>query len=205
METQKEINEAVQELFKKMDSEINEYKKVIDGIDDVTELKEKEQELIKEMEKNDERLKSVRYKLPEMTQFEKSTYTKATVSKYIINQLKKMEVGWQLTLGYHILANIWKSMPSEVDYGTLDSTLRTLQQLKFKGPDDWKSILVINEYFKAVHSEYTSDLAIATALAEKHNAILNRMDLIAKKNSEVDPNEVVQQDMMEQTAAENNK
>jgi len=192
MEKQKEINETVQELFKQMDEEVKNYKEEIDKIDEVSGLEEKEQELIKEMDANDEYIKGIKYPLQESVQFGGRVYKKDEVAKYIVNQFKKLEINWQMTLGYHLLTEFWKSNPSDIKYGELDTTLRTLQQLKFKGPDDWKSILVINEYFKFNHEDYTKDLAKSMLLAEKHNIILDRMKLISKK---VDPNEVVQEEM----------
>ena len=99
----------------------------------------------------------------------------------IIYFINKNEVQWQYTLGLYQLCRFWKNTSNEViTYGQLDSTLRILEQQKFRGFDEWRNILLVNEYMKALHEDYTKDLAVQIALSQKHNSILERMDLIGK-------------------------
>lgn len=195
MNTQKNTEEKIQEKIKKLQAEVGSYNAEVAKINDMKTLQDMEQELIKQMNENDEYLKTVKYKLSEGTVFDGKEYKKSVVAGMILTQLNKMEANWQMTLGYYNMYQIWKSVPDEVEFTTLDATLRTLQQLKFKGMDDWKSILIINEYFKFNHEAYTDDLVRAQVLSEKHNTIMDRMQLVAKESNIVDPDTVPQNDL----------
>ena len=182
MEENKSTELTLKEYIEGKQKEFDEYKAKVDAIETEFDLKEMEQELIKEMEVEDERLNNVEYVLGSDTIFDGKTYSKTTVCKLICEQLNKLEVNWSYTVGYFQMHKFWKSSPEAVNYKVLDSTLRSLQQLKFKGYEDWKSILVINEYFKENHEEYTKDMGVAMFLSQKHQAILDRLKLVSKNS-----------------------
>ena len=180
-ETKEQKQETALEQAKRLQAEVDAYKKEIEGINDVEALKEKEKEIIAEMDKFDEYIKSRTYPVPNGVDFEGEHYSRSVVSGEIIYFINKNEVQWQYTLGLYQLCRFWKNTSSEViTYGQLDSTLRILEQQKFRGFDEWRNILLVNEYMKALHEDYTKDLAVQIALSQKHNSILERMDLIGK-------------------------
>lgn len=180
-ETKEQKQETALEQAKRLQAEVDAYKKEIEGINDVEVLKEKEKEIIAEMDKFDEYIKSRTYPVPNGVDFEGEHYSRSDVSGKIIYFINKNEVQWQYTLGLYQLCRFWKNTSNEViTYGQLDSTLRILEQQKFRGFDEWRNILLVNEYMKALHEDYTKDLAVQIALSQKHNSILERMDLIGK-------------------------
>lgn len=180
-ETKEQKQETALEQAKRLQAEVDAYKKEIEGINDVEALKEKEKEIIAEMDKFDEYIKSRTYPVPNGVDFEGEHYSRSDVSGEIIYFVNKNEVQWQYTLGLYQLCRFWKNTSNEViTYGQLDSTLRILEQQKFRGFDEWRNILLVNEYMKALHEDYTKDLAVQIALSQKHNSILERMDLIGK-------------------------
>ena len=180
-ETKEQKQETALEQAKRLQAEVDAYKKEIEGINDVEILKEKEKEIIAEMDKFDEYIKSRTYPVPNGVDFEGEHYSRSEVSGEIIYFINKNEVQWQYTLGLYQLCRFWKNTSNEViTYGQLDSTLRILEQQKFRGFDEWRNILLVNEYMKALHEDYTKDLAVQIALSQKHNSILERMDLIGK-------------------------
>lgn len=200
--TNQTTTEKLQALYEQMREEIKEYSEMVSELNSVEELEEKEKELIKLMEENDEYIKSVKYKLQDAVVFNGKFYTKSAVSKFINEQFDKLEVNWQMSLGIFQLYDFWKNTPDEIPYGTLDSTLRTLQQLKFKGYQDMRNILIINEYFKFNHEEYTKDLAKTSLLAEKHNTLIDRLKLISKTE---DPAEAIAADELKDAMEKNNQ
>ena len=180
-ETKEQKQETALEQAKRLQAEVDAYKKEIEGINDVEVLKEKEKEIIAEMDKFDEYIKSRTYPVPNGVDFEGEHYSRSDVAGEIIYFINKNEVQWQYTLGLYQLCRFWKNTSNEViTYGQLDSTLRILEQQKFRGFDEWRNILLVNEYMKALHEDYTKDLAVQIALSQKHNSILERMDLIGK-------------------------
>ena len=180
-ETKEQKQETALEQAKRLQAEVDAYKKEIEGINDVEVLKEKEKEIIAEMDKFDEYIKSRTYPVPNGVDFEGEHYSRSDVAGEIIYFINKNEVQWQYTIGLYQLCRFWKNTSNEViTYGQLDSTLRILEQQKFRGFDEWRNILLVNEYMKALHEDYTKDLAVQIALSQKHNSILERMDLIGK-------------------------
>lgn len=180
-ETKEQKQETALEQAKRLQAEVDAYKKEIEEINDADALKEKEKEIIAEMDKFDEYIKSRTYPVPNGVDFEGEHYSRSDVAGEIIYFINKNEVQWQYTLGLYQLCRFWKNTSNEViTYGQLDSTLRILEQQKFRGFDEWRNILLVNEYMKALHEDYTKDLAVQIALSQKHNSILERMDLIGK-------------------------
>lgn len=188
MELNKTTEEKLQDYLQKLQADVDAYKEKVYAVETVAELEQMEEELMKEYDADQEHTKNARYKLNDKVVYEGKTYSKSAVSGMVLTQLNKIEVNWSLTLGYFQLYNFWKQNQDEVTYGQLDSTLRSLQQLKFKGYDDWKSILIINEYFKFNHDEYTRDMATSMAIMQKHNHILDRLKLIQGGNVEDENN-----------------
>jgi quinol monooxygenase YgiN len=78
------------------------------------------------------------------------------------------------------LIRLWRSANlTQISYEAYDSTLRILNQTKFKGFEEWKDILVVNEYLSSCHMQYVKDTSYMIYLAQKHNTILDRMKMIS--------------------------
>lgn len=173
--------ETALEQAKRLEKEVEEYKSKIEQINDMEELKNEEKVIIAELDKFGEYIKTRVYPVPSEVIFEGKRYSRSDVSGKIIYFIGKNEVGWQYTHGLYQLCQFWKNTTEEnITYGQLDSTLRILEQQKFRGCEEWRDILMVNEYMKALHEDYTKDLALQIAGSQKHNAILERMDLIGK-------------------------
>lgn len=170
--------ETAQEMAERLQKEVDEYKAMVSTKETQEELDELEREIMKEMDEYDEYIKGVRYTLPESTVFEGKTYTRSAVADKIIYFISKIEQTWQYVLGLYELCKYWKSNETEIAFGPLDSTLRLLDQCKFQGMTEWRDILVINEYMKALHEQYAKDTTHHIALAQRHNAIIQQRDLI---------------------------
>lgn len=170
--------ETAQELAERLQKEVDAYKEMVSTKKTQEELDELEKEIMKEMDAYDEYIKGVHYNLPENTVFEGKTYTRSAVAEKIIYFISKMEQTWQYVLGLYELCKYWKSNAKEIAFGPLDSTLRLLDQCKFQGMTEWRDILIVNEYMKALHEQYAKDTTQHIALAQRHNAIIQQRDLI---------------------------
>lgn len=170
--------ETAQEMAERLQKEVDAYKKKVSEVETQEELDELEKEIMKEMDVYDEYIKGVRYTLPENTVFEGKTYSRSVVADKITYFISKIEQTWQYVLGLYELCKYWKSNETEIAFGPLDSTLRLLDQCKFQGMTEWRDILVVNEYMKALHEQYAKDTTQQIALAQRHNAIIQQRDLI---------------------------
>ena len=171
--------ETAQEMAERLQKEVDAYKEMVSTKETQEELDELEREIMKEMDAYDEYIKGVRYNLPETTVFEGKTYTRSAIADKITYFISKIEQTWQYVLGLYELCKYWKSNETEIAFGPLDSTLRLLDQCKFKGMTEWRDILIVNEYMKALHEQYAKDTTQHIALAQRHNAIIQQRDLIA--------------------------
>ena len=173
--------ETAMEQAQRLQKEVDAYKEYVDTIDDPKQLEEEEKKCIAELEEFDKYIKGVRYNIPAGVDFEGKHYSRSDVAGKILYFLGKNEVSWQYTLGLYQLCQFWKNTSeTQLTYGQLDSTLRLLEQPKFRGYEEWRDILLVNEYMKALHEDYTKDLAIQIAASQKHNAVLERIDLTSK-------------------------
>ena len=176
---EEEKKETAMEQAQRLQKEVDEYKKTLEDITDIESLKEEEKKCIEALDEYDKYISGVTYDIPESVTFEGKKYSRKDVAGKIIYFIGKNEVTWQYTLGLYELCKLWKSDVKTVTYKQLDSTLRVLEQPKFRGFEEWRDILMINEYMKALHEDYTKDLATQIALSQKHNSVLERMDLIS--------------------------
>lgn len=177
--------ETAQEMAERLQKEVDAYKEMVSTKETQEELDELEKEIMKEMDAYDEYIKGVRYALPESTVFEGKMYTRSAVADKITYFISKIEQSWQYVLGLYELCKYWKSNASEIAFGPLDSTLRLLDQCKFQGMTEWRDILVVNEYMKALHEQYAKDTTHQIALAQRHHAIIQQRDLITPVKAEV--------------------
>lgn len=176
--------ETAQEMAERLQKEVDAYKEMVSTKETQEELDELEKEIMKEMDAYDEYIKGVRYNLPENTVFEGKTYTRSAIADKITYFISKIEQTWQYVLGLYELCKYWKSNETEIAFGPLDSTLRLLDQCKFKGMTEWRDILIVNEYMKALHEQYAKDTTQHIALAQRHNAIIQQRDLIVPVKGE---------------------
>lgn len=176
--------ETAQEMAERLQKEVDAYKELVSTKETQEELDELEREIMKEMDVYDEYIKGIRYTLPENTVFEGKTYTRSAVADKITYFISKIEQTWQYVLGLYELCKYWKSNETEIAFGPLDSTLRLLDQCKFQGMTEWRDILIVNEYMKALHEQYAKDTTRQIALAQRHNAIIQQRDLIAPIKAE---------------------
>ena len=71
----------------------------------------------------------------------------------------------------------------EVDFPTLDSSLRYIGGLRFKGYAEWKKAVKIIEYFKYLYDEYGEVTEKIYDIAERHSAILDKLKLFDSSQS----------------------
>ena len=128
------------------------------------------------MDEVDSRLNTVTYELPESIEFENKHYSRKDIISKIIYFLNKIEVKWEHTLGMYQLVALWKGDNfTEIPYRAYDSTLRCLNQVTFKGMQEWTDILAVNEYLSIAHNEYSLDTGMLIFYSECHNALMDRM------------------------------
>lgn len=192
--TREDLNGKVYgEVEPMLDAELNAYREKINTLMTIEELSEEEQILMKEAQQYDEYLNSVEYDLPDGVEFD-GRYTRNDISKIIINALCKMEVEWSQTLGLYDLVNLWRNKDmAKIPNKAYDSTLRVLNQVKYKGYDEWKGILATNKFLASCHNEYSLDTSWNVLISEKHNVIMQRAELIRKENNVINETDVAMQ------------
>lgn len=183
------------DVEQELGAELDAYVKQVNEIMDVDGLLALEQELMKEAQEYEEYLKTVVYKLPDDCEFKNQRYTRVQVAKFVVAALSRLEVEWQYTLGLDDLFDLWGNKDFvEISQGAFDSTLRLLNQLKYKGRTDIREILVVNAYLSQCHNEYSLDTAWNILISEKHNAIMDRVKLIQREQNVIDEQEVLMEE-----------
>ena len=171
----KMTSQEVLEGYGKMVEDYKEYIKTMTP----KELEAEEQRIITIMDKWDkERAKKI-YKLSDGIEWNKKMISRQMIGAKINKILDKFECEYKYTLGMWQMANWWEDSKPEIDFATLDSTLRVLgnPSIKYKGPQEWNRILCIDAYFNTCNEEYRKDTFKTYMLAEKHNALLDAMKI----------------------------
>ena len=181
-EKEKEVaktTETAQEMAERLQKEVDAYKELVATKNTQEELDELEKGMMEVMDEFDKYIKDRVYTLPDSCVWEGKTFTRGDVAGKIIYFVSKIEQTWQYVLGLYELCKFWKTADAKtITYGALDSTLRLLDQVKFKGMTEWRDILIVNEYMKPLHEDYAKDTTQQIANAQKHNEIIKRRDLI---------------------------
>lgn len=165
-----------------LEKALNEFKVEVGQVKDADVLSKMEEDLMSEQKEVDTYIKSVFYTLPNDVEYDGEKFTKNDIAKLVVEFLNRSEIDWQYTLGYFQVVKFWKTKDTtQVDYNTFDSTLRMLNNLKFKGYNDWRNILAVNEYMKGCHEPYSIDTSYLIFLNQKHQAIMDRMALVEKR------------------------
>lgn len=157
------------ERVKKM----SDFKKTIQNAT-VDELKKLEQDVIKEADKVNKEVQETTFVLPE-----KDYGITACAIRYLLD---KVSVQWQYAQAMVDMFDFWNpdEKPESVVYGLLDATLRQLGQMEFKGVEEWKAVTTVNAYFEPIKEQYIEVSTKIFDVADKHNAILEKMDAMEK-------------------------
>lgn len=171
---------TIAEIQAALQQELDTYKITVDEISDEQELLDMEKELMKEHDETQKALKETVYELKDSVMFDGKEFKKSKIADNIAYFLNKHEVEWSYTLGMYQLVQLWRSANlTQISYEAYDSTLRLLNQTKFKGYGEWEDILAVNEYLSSCHEAYVKDTSYLIFIAQKHNTILDRLKLVS--------------------------
>lgn len=148
---------------------MEQFKKSLEG-KTVEELKKIEQEVIAECEKIDNEVAKTEFDMPV------ENYTEvAEAVKYFLNE---QTVQWQYTLGMIAMYDFWtEDCPKTIPYAQLDSVLRTIGSLQFKGYENWCRVVVINKYFEPLREKYVEITQKVYDAASKHQVVMEALGL----------------------------
>lgn len=179
------------EMLTAMKADLVLYAETVANFNTLDECTAEEQVLMASMDELQEHLDGVEYELPANTEYDGKKYSKKDAADKIIYMLNKLEVKWENTLGLYQLVTLWRNKDfAKIPYRVYDSTLRCLNQVTFKGYQEWTDILIVNAYLAQCHNEYSLDTGMVGYLGECHNIVMNRM-------KELDPTAEVPEEMKE--------
>ena len=140
------------------------------------QLEELEQEYIKKAEEIDKETATAMFDLP--------AENYANVAAGIRMFLDKQTIQWQYTLGMKVLYEYWNPevQPKEINYPTLDSTLRTIGELQFTGYKEWCAVVDINKFMEPLREKYIEVTEKVYDVAAHHNIIIDELKLNTPMN-----------------------
>ena len=150
--------------------QIDDFKKKVKDMD-VDALKALEQEIIKEAENLDKETSNLEFDMP------KENYKE--VAQGIRMILDKKTVEWRFTLGMLSMYDFWnpQERQSKITYPMLDSTLRTIGEMRFTGYNEWAAVVAINKYMEGLREKYVDATEKIYDTAAKHNVVLDELKL----------------------------
>lgn len=170
--------ETPKEYAERLQKDVEDFKKQVIDMKTTEELEKAEKECIEALDKYDEYLKTTEYDLAESVDYDGTHYTRKEIAGAIMYFLNKLEIKWDYTLGLYQLGKMWRNNIEKITFRELDSTLRTLDQVQFKGYKEWKEILAVNEFFKSNNDQFSIDTAGLIYLSQRHNVVLDQKKLV---------------------------
>lgn len=185
-ELEKKIDEQMPEKVKTQaeiyDDEISKLTEEVKTRTDVPEMKAELDKLNEEICEFEKVLKDKIYTLPESTTFRGTKYSRAKVYEFIADCLSANEVGWQYVLSMFEFIDWWKRASKDnnagIPYHYYDTTLKYLGQVRYKGYEQMKKILIVNSMLANIRDEYTLDLSKYYFLHGKFDVISTRIEEI---------------------------
>ena len=155
--------------------ELDEFKKKCQSMTR-EQLEELEQEYIKKAEEIHKETATAMFDLP--------AENYANVAAGIRMFLDKQTIQWQYTLGMKVLYEYWNPevQPKEINYPTLDSTLRTIGELQFTGYKEWCAVVDINKFMEPLREKYIEVTEKVYDVAAHHNIIIDELKLNTPMN-----------------------
>jgi hypothetical protein len=177
MVTRISLNDKTQQEVQSMlQADLEEYAVMVNEIADKEGLLNMEASLMTEHDNFQAILKQTNYDLVDEILFDGEVYKKSEIADHIAYFLNKHEVEWSYTLGMYQLVQLWRNANiTQIPYEAYDSTLRVLNQTKFKGYTEWRDILAANEFLSSCHAEYVRDTSYLIYLSQKHNILLDKL------------------------------
>lgn len=180
--------ETPQQFAERLQKNLDKYKEKVSALKKKEELDKEEKLCNDDLDKYEAYLKDTAYVLADGVDYDGTHFTKKDIATAILYFLNKMEVKWDFTLGLYELSKLWRNNVEQITFHQMDSTLRTLDQVQFRGFKEWKDILSVNEYFKHNNDEFSIDTAGLIYLHQRNNAVLEQMEL-AKTVGTTEPKE----------------
>lgn len=184
------VGKSQQEIQEMLEQDVQKYIVEVTELSDEAEVLAKEEEIMALMNENDEYMKGIIYNINDSCKFDGTVYNAETVCKYVAEFVETNEVEWSYTLGLYELSKLWRKNPTTIQYHAYDSTLRILGGLKYKGREQWKKILIINDFLGGCHVEYVRDTSYMIYLSNLHNVVIDALKKFNPDVEEVQTNEV---------------
>lgn len=170
---------SYEDMVKLLEDDIAVYAANAEDLADVETVLHEEEELMKLQDEYQVYLMAVEYDLPDGCTFDNTSFTAGKIGEMIVDFINTQEVEWMYTQGLYDLCKLWRMKDlKKIPYGAYDSTVRILGQCKFKGYENWRRILAVNEYLTNSHNAYNADTSYTIYLSQLHNALLKRLDAL---------------------------
>lgn len=181
---------SYEDMVRLLEKDVAEYAAHTEEFVDEEAVLHEEERIMALQDAHQEYLMGVEYELPDGCTFDNTAFKASTMADAIADFISTLEVEWMYTSGVYDLVKIWKTRDlKKVPYGVYDSTVRILGQCKFKGWENWRKILAVNEYLSNSHIAYNADTTYTIYLGQLHNALITRLDSFHPKTEQVNENQ----------------
>lgn len=175
------VGKTNDEIGQLLENDIQEYTAHTLTIESKEDALKEEEEIIGAINAFESILKDIHYNLQDGCMYDNQSFNRKTMNSYVVDCLNLVEVEYSYTLGIYELVKLWETKDLEkVQYHAYDSTLRVLQQCKFRGKEQCKKILAVNTYLSGCHKDYVADTTYMIYLSSLHNALVDQINSFDK-------------------------
>lgn len=166
--------ENAKQFVDRLKSELGEYSKEVDGINEVPVLQAMFDEVSVQSEKYAAVLNQKQYKLPENVTYEGKTYDMKQISVKVSHFISQQSVKFGDVATIREICRNWIEIKPEMGYRIYDMSVGILNNCDYKGMREWEDILIISAYLQQIGEEYTVDSFTETYWNTKKQTLENR-------------------------------
>lgn len=172
--------ETAEQLRSRLQKDVDEYELYAEKAFDTEEMGKDYDEIKMRSTEYAESLKLVNYKVPEKISYDGKDCTRKEVGDKIVFFMTKESVHFNEIPTLKSIVEYWREPKDEIPFALYDKTVKTLNNMTYRGIPEWDGILMVSAFFSAMSEGYTKANIILSYWNAKASVLENRAKEIGK-------------------------
>lgn len=150
-------DETVEQYRQRLQEIVDNYEKSVESSNDIAEMEKDYNEIQMRKRELQEQLKMSSYKVSESVEYNGNTVSRKEVGEKIVLFVTKEPVGFPEIQTMKKIVEYWENPSETIQYSVYDATVRTLDNVKYRGVMEWDGILMVSAFFGTMSEPYSVD------------------------------------------------
>jgi hypothetical protein len=150
-------DETVEQYRQRLQEIVDAYEKTVAEANDITEMEKDYREIQMRKTEMQERLKASSYNVSESAEYNGTNVTRKEVGEKIVLFVTKEPVGFPEIPTMKLIVDYWENPTDTIPFPVYDATVRTLDNVKYRGMMEWDGIMMVSAFFGTMSEPYSID------------------------------------------------